>query len=63
MDDLYLGENLSSLKLVNFMGEVIGCSVSLNGQLQLSDYLLINNDLKGNITYRNLFNKSVFNLF
>ncbi len=63
MDDLNLGENLSSLKLVNFVGEVIGCSICLNGQLELSNYLVINNNLQGYITDGDLLYESVFNLF
>ncbi len=64
VDDLNLGENLSSLKLVNFVGEVIGCSICLNSQLELSNYLFINDNLQSYITYRSLFyGESVFNLF
>ncbi len=63
MDDLNLGENLRSLKLVNFVGKVIGCSVCLNGQLELSDYLVVNNNLQGYIADGDLLDESVFNLF
>ncbi len=62
MDDLNLGKNLSSLKLVNFVGEVIGCSICLNSQLKLSNYLIVNNNLQSDITDRNLFYESVFDL-
>ncbi len=63
MDDLNLGENLSSLKLVNFVGEVVGCSICLNCQLELGNYLVVNNNLQCYITDGDLLYESVFNLF
>ena len=62
MDYLELGEYLGSLQLVNFMGEIVSCSVKLNGKLQLSYYHLIDNDLQSNITDWNIICKSTLNL-
>ncbi len=44
------------------MREVIGCSICLNGQLQLCDYLIIYHDLQGYITNRRGFSESIFDL-
>jgi hypothetical protein len=64
VNGLNLGKNLSSLKLVNFVGKVISGLIFLKGQLELSNYFFINNNLQSYITYRSLFcGKSVFNLF
>jgi hypothetical protein len=45
------------------VGEVIGCSICLNGQLELGNYLVVNNNLQGYIANRNFISEPVFNLF
>ena len=61
MDDLELGEDFSSLQLVDLMGEIVGCRISLDGQLQLSDYLTIDDNLQSDIADRNGVSKPTFN--
>ena len=45
------------------MGEVVGCCVGLDGKLQLSDYLIVDNDLQGDITDGSRIGESTFDLF
>ena len=55
MNYLQLRKHLSSLELVDLVSEVIGSSISLNGQLELCFYFFIDGDLQGHITDGRLF--------
>ena len=63
MNNLKLREHLCSLQLVNFVSEVVGCRISLYGQLQLSDNLIADDDLQGYVADRSGVRKSALNLF
>jgi hypothetical protein len=45
------------------MGEIVGCSVGLDGQLQLSDYQIIDDNLQSDITDGKWVGEPALNLF
>ena len=44
------------------MGKAVGCCVGLDGQLQLSDYPIVDNDLQGDIADGSRIGESTLNL-
>jgi len=55
---LQLRKHLSPLELVDLVREVVGSSISLNGQLELCFYFFIDGDLQGHITDGRLLGES-----
>ena len=49
MGDLYLRENLGPCKLVDLVGEVVGCRIRLNGELQLGHDFLTHGNLQSHV--------------
>ena len=49
MGDLYLRENLGPCKLVDLVGEVVGCRIRLNGELQLGHDFLTDGNLQSHV--------------
>ena len=49
MGDLYLRENLGPCKLVDLVGEVVGCRIRLNGELQLGHDFFVHGNLQSHV--------------
>ena len=49
MGDLYLRENLGPCKLVDLVGEVVGCRIRLNGELELGHDLFAYGNLQSHV--------------
>ena len=57
-----LAEDLRPVQLVDLVGEVVGSCIGLQGQLQLSHYLLVDGHLQSNVRDRHLKVKATLNL-
>ncbi len=62
MHYLQLGEDLSPLKFINFMGKEISCQISLNRELQFSKYLFIDGYFQGDVRNRYWISESTLDL-
>lgn len=62
MDDIQFRKNFSSLQLVYSVTEVVGCSIRLDGQLQLGYNLLVYGYLKSHIADRDYVSETTFDL-
>ena len=62
MSDGKLREYFSPLELINSVGEVVSCCISLDGKLKLSYYLIIDYNFQGYVANGNFISKSALNL-
>jgi hypothetical protein len=62
VDYFYFGKNFATTEFIYFMSEIIGCCISLQSELQLSDYFLFNGYLNSNVRNRNRIIESTLNL-
>ena len=63
MDHFCFREYLRSAQLIDFVCEVVGGGVGLEGELKLGDYLLVEQYFESDVRYRDLSGKSALYLY